>query len=332
MRILPVGLMLGLLVAASACGGNDTATTMPPSTLLTTTVPETTPTSGTQPDATVAPTTTAGSPTSTPPATAQPSTVPSTVPSTTQPPTTQPRTASVNVKVYLLRGERLSIAHRDVAGPAVLRAALTELLAGPTAAERTDGVHSEIPDGTTLLDVNLAAGLATVDLTADFERGGGTLSMTARVAEVVFTATQFGNVDRVQFWLDGERIDVLGGEGLVMTEPWTRAMVDRAFTGGVLIDAPAHGGVVGSPFVVTGEGDVFEAQFPIEVWRDGAMIGGIAPVTAGAWGEWADFETTISLDAAPGPIELIAYDAGGCGDAPECPDIIRTVVPLTFTG
>ena len=99
----------------------------------------------------------------------------------------------------------------------------------------------------------------------------------------------------------------------------------------MIIDTPAHGATVRSPFTVTGEGDVFEGQFPIEVWANGEQIGGVAPVTAGAWGDWADFEVTITLDAAPGPIELIAYDPGGCGTDPECPEIIKTIVPLTLT-
>ena len=236
----------------------------------------------------------------------------------------------VDVKVYFLHEERLVIAHREVAGPEVLRGALTELLAGLTADELAEGLTSVIPFGTELLDLNLAEGLATVDLDSAFESGGGTLSMTARIAQIVFTATQFENSDRVLFWLDGEPIEFLGGEGIILDEPQARLDVDRAFTGGVIIDAPIPGATVTSPFTVTGEGDVFEAQFPIEVWADGVQIGGVAPVTAGAWGEWADFEATITLDAPAGPIELIAYDGGGCGTDPECPEIIKTVVPLTL--
>ncbi len=34
---------------------------------------------------------------------------------------------------------------------------------------------------------------------------------------------------------------------------------------------------------------------------------------AGAWGNWADFETTITLDLTPGPIELVTWDQSGCG-------------------
>jgi germination protein M len=155
--------------------------------------------------------------------------------------------------------------------------------------------------------------------------------MTARVAQVVFTATQWDNVDRVVFWLEGAPIEYLGGEGLAMDAPWTRADVAREFTGGVLVDTPRPGDTVTSPFVVTGEADVYEGDFPIEIRRGDEVLAVIAPVTGGAWGDWANFTTTVTVDAEPGPIELVAYDAGGCGDAPECPPIIETVVALTLS-
>ncbi len=208
----------------------------------------------------------------------------------------------------------------------MLRGATEQLLAGPTADEPE--LMTAIPTGTSLRSVDLDDGIATIDLTRDFERGGGSLSMLARVGEVVFTATQFDNVDAVRFWLDGAPIDYLGGEGLVMTDPWTRSDVTRELTGGVLVDAPHPGDTVTSPFEVTGEGDVYEGDFPIEIRRDGETIALIAPVFAGAWGDWDTFEATIVLDVEPGPIDLVAYDVGGCGDAPECPPLIETVVPL----
>jgi hypothetical protein len=235
------------------------------------------------------------------------------------------------VKVYLLREGRLVIAHRQVRGPAVLKAALTALLEGPAAAEQGSGVDSAVPAGTRLLDVAVANdGQTTVDLSVEYGTGGGTLSMEARVAQVVFTATQFPNVTQVLFRMDGSTIEFLGGEGLILTEPQTRATTDRSVTGTVLIDTPDPGAVVHSPFTITGEGDVYEAQFPIEVWAGGRQVGGVAPVTAGAWGTWAAFEATVTVDAPPGPIELVAYDEGGCGTDPECPPVIKTTVPLTL--
>jgi germination protein M len=288
MRVLRSLLITSLLVVGAACGGDDTTPSTEPTTEPTTTEPTTTEPAATEPTTTTEPTT-------------------------------------VDVRVYFLREERLVIDHREVDGPAVLRGALTALVAGPSG-----DLFTTIPDGTELLDVNLADGTATVDLSEEFASGGGTLSMTARVAQVVFTATQFDNVERVVFWLEGAPIEYLGGEGLVMSEPWVRADVDRELSGSVIVDTPRPGDTVTSPFVVTGEADVFEGDFPIEIRRGEEVLAVIAPVTGGAWGNWADFSTTVVVDTEPGPIELVAFDEGGCGDDPECPPVIETVVPLTL--
>ena len=304
-RILTLAVVASLSIVAGACGDGDAApgtTTTPPTT-------------------------------SVEPTTARATTAPTTAPSTA--PTTAPTTAPadlVDVKVYFLRDERLVIGHRDVAAPAVLRGAIEALLTGPTDDEAAAGMTSTVPTGSTVLGVDLDDGLATIDLSGEFGSGGGSLSMFGRVAEVVFTATQFPNVDRVVFWMDGAPIEFLGGEGLILTEPQTRAMVDRSMSGSVIIDTPQPGDTVSSPIRITGEGDVYEAQFPIEIWQDGAQVGGIAPVTAGAWGTWAAFDVSIRLDAHAGPIEIVAYDPGGCGTDPECPEIVRTVVAVQFTG
>ena len=321
MRILRVGLVLGVLVAASACGsGDDTAVNTVP---VDVTTPSSTTISGEAPS------------------TAAPSTEPVATPSTESPDTTPVPTAApttdptlVDVRVYLLRDERLAVVHRQVAGPAVLRNALAELLEGPTESERAAGLHTEIPDGTALRDLDLADGLATVDVSGDFEQGGGTLSMTARLAQVIFTATQFDNVDEVLFWLDGAPVEFFGGEGILLGDAQQRQDVDWALTKGIIIDTPLPGATVTSPITVTGEGDVFEADFPMEVRRDGVRISDVVIVFAGAWGDWADFQTTISVDVPPGPIELVAISPVGCtpDDEPNCPVDLETVVPLTLTG
>lgn len=314
MRLLRVSLVLGLLAAMSACGnGDDTATSTaapdpatPSSTTITPGLPDTT-----EPEVTVGPA--------------------STAPVSTAVPATDPDL--VDVRIYLLRDERLAVTHRQVEGPAVLRNALVSLLEGPTDAERAAGLHTEIPDGTTLRDVNLASGLATVDLSADYERGGGTLSMTARLAQVIFTATQFDNADEVLFWLDGAPVEFFGGEGIVLSDAQERADVDWALTKGIIIDAPVPGATVTSPITVTGEGDVFEGDFPMEVRRNGERIGDLVLVFAGAWGNWADFRTTISIEAPAGPIELVAISPLGCTpeSEPNCPVDVETIVALTLS-
>jgi hypothetical protein len=239
----------------------------------------------------------------------------------------------VDVKVYFFRGERLEIAHRQVEAPAVLRGAITEVLAGPTADDRAAGLSSVIPPATTLRDVSLADGQAIVDLSGDYESGGGSMSMLGRLGQVVFTATQFDNVDRMLFWLDGEPVEFFGGEGIVLDEPQARMDVPREFTGGIIIDAPEPGATVRSPFTVTGEGDLYEGYSAMWVWRDGESIAGPFGVTAGAWGTWDEFETTVTLDIAPGPITLIVDDGNGCtpGD-PECGEPNPAIAEITLEG
>jgi germination protein M len=336
MRALRLGVLLGLLTVAGACGGDDGASTAggtatepaaavastSPAATATTTV--TTATTTPPDDGTSAPTAPATAPATTTTAVTAPATTPATSGSTE----TTAAPSTIDVRVYFSRAELLAIAHREVAGPAVLRGAITELLAGPTAAESGTGLITAIPSGTELLGVNLRDGLATVDLGDEFDDGGGSLSMLTRVGQVVFTATQFDNVDAVEFWIEGAPIEYLGGEGLVMSEPWRRMDVGRDISGAVMFDTPTYGTTVTSPFTVTGEGDVYEGDFPIEVYRDDELVTTIAPVRAGAWGDWANFTVTIDLDLDPGPIEVVGYDAGGCGDDPECPPIVRTSLLL----
>jgi hypothetical protein len=260
-----------------------------------------------------------------------------TEPDTTAPDTTMLATAvsvpSVDAKVYLLRDGRLVIAHRHVTGPAVLRGALAALLAGPSASEAAAGLTTEVPPATQLLDLALTNGQATVELTSPYRADGGTSALRARIAQVVFTATQFTNVERVTFRVDGTPLRDLGGGAVALTEPQTRAMIDRTITGSVIIDTPAPGATVHSPFTVTGEGFVYEGQFPIEVWSSGRQVGGMDNVSTGSWfSSWAPFQATITLDTPPGPIQLVAYDEGGCGTGPECPPVIKTVIPLTLAG
>jgi hypothetical protein len=170
-----------------------------------------------------------------------------------------------------------------------------------------------------------------IDLTNPYRASGQTSALRARIAQVVFTATQFTNVERVAFRTDGTPLRDLGAGAVVLTQPQTRATCDRTITGSVIIDTPAPGATVHSPFTVTGEGFVYEGQFPIEVWSGGRHVGGVEAVRTGSlFGAWAPFDATITLDASPGPIRLVAYDQGGCGTGPDCPSVIKTVASLTL--
>ena len=98
----------------------------------------------------------------------------------------------------------------------VATAALSALLAGPTQAERASGLTTAIPGDTRPNGVTIANGVAHVDLTSDFESVGGSRSQQLRLAQVVYTLTQFPTVKAVRFSLDGSPVSVVSGSGNVV--------------------------------------------------------------------------------------------------------------------
>src|SRR5688572_31898073 len=82
-------------------------------------------------------------------------------------------------------------------------AAMEALLAGPNEQESAAGISTVIPDGARLLGLEVTAGIATVDLSREFEPSTGTTGELLTLAQVVYTLTQFPTVDAVRFRLEG---------------------------------------------------------------------------------------------------------------------------------
>lgn len=180
-------------------------------------------------------------------------------------PTATPAGETIDLKVYFLRDEKVAAVLRTVPmTQAVGRAALEELLQGPNPGERGTGLSSAIPDDTRLLGLDISGGVATVDFSRAFESGGGSLSMVGRLAQVVFTLTQFPTVDAVSFLLDGEPVEVFGGEGVVLDGPVDRSDFED-LTPAIFVDSPPQGAAITSPVRVTGTANTFEAVFQLQI-------------------------------------------------------------------
>lgn len=205
------------------------------------------------------------------PAASPPSTASATAPAS--PSTTVGPAETVTLALYFLRGDRLGVAHRLVPATTMpATAAMTLLLEGPDARERTAGLTTAVPAGTRLGNVAIADGVAHVDLGGRFAAGGGSASMQARVAQVVYTLTQFPTVHAVRFLIDGRPVETLGGEGLVLDTPQRRADWERLLPA-IFVETPAVGDTIRSPTRVTGSASVFEGTFVLElVRRDGTVL------------------------------------------------------------
>ena len=96
--------------------------------------------------------------------------------------------------------------------------------------------------------------------------------MFGRLAQVVYTLTQFPTVTGVTFRLDGQPVTTFSGEGIVLTGPSVRADY-RDFLPAIFMDAPAWGSTLANPARVSGVANVFEAQFAVEiVASDGTVL------------------------------------------------------------
>jgi sporulation and spore germination protein/putative VirB-like lipoprotein len=74
---------------------------------------------------------------------------------------------------------------------------------------------TEIPDGTRLNAVDVAGGVATVDVSGDFERAAPPRSQALRIAQVVYTLTDEGTgIGGVRFEIDGVPQEAIGGAQL----------------------------------------------------------------------------------------------------------------------
>jgi spore germination protein GerM len=100
--------------------------------------------------------------------------------------------------------------------------AVRQLLAGPNPEERALGYTTEIPPGTRLRAARVRGKTAYLDFSREFEAGGGSASMLARLYQVVYTATHFRGVEEVRVEIEGQARESLGGEGVLVDVPVRR--------------------------------------------------------------------------------------------------------------
>lgn len=261
------------------------------------------------------------SPTTSPVTTEPPSTTTTGPTSTLEPSTTTSTTTptATQIVVYLMMDETGTV---NRPGPFLvpvvreaaardLESALGMLLSGPTADETqmVPAMSSAIPVGTTLEGVNVSDGVATVDLSEDFASGGGSFSMMARLAQVVYTATRFDEVDSVLFELDGTPVTTFSTEGIVLDGPQTREDYTDLLPM-IFVDTPAFGGTLGNPARLSGVAAVFEAVFQASIAdAEGVIVAEPPYLTTTTGTGWGTFDETVDYNVdAPQWGSLIVWE------------------------
>lgn len=96
--------------------------------------------------------------------------------------------------------------------------AISRLMEGPSMREQQKGVYSEIPSGTKVISVVETGQKAIINLTSDFENGGGTDGLYKRLYQLVKTANMNTEVP-VYLYINNKQADVIGGDGLMIKQP-----------------------------------------------------------------------------------------------------------------
>lgn len=185
-----------------------------------------------------------GSPTTT--------TTSSTAPPTT---TTAPSSASntAHVSVYFARGSSLGVASTDVAAKSVRFDTMQALFGGPSSTAQAAGLSTAIPSGSKVEGLSFSGSLAYVDLNGQFFASTTAATFRLRVAQIVYTLTQFSGLSEVQLYLHGLALPNI--DTLPTARPLTRGDLAGAISD-VLLETPAVGDAVSSPISISGISEI----------------------------------------------------------------------------
>lgn len=125
-----------------------------------------------------------------------------------------------NENEILLQGIKRPIYYDD----SPLTETLTALLSGLTSSELNKGLLSLIPTGTEIRGITVSNMTATIDFNEALSFNNfGREGLEAELKQIVFTATEFSTVDKVQILINGQKKQFLGAEGVFIGGPLTRA-------------------------------------------------------------------------------------------------------------
>ncbi|TFH04315.1 MAG: hypothetical protein E4H09_03800 [Spirochaetales bacterium] len=100
---------------------------------------------------------------------------------------------------------------------------INALIEGPSGNELEDGLLNLIPPGTRLISAHVTNGVAYLNFSQNFRYNQlGAEGMVGQLQQIIYSSTEFPTVSKVQFMVEGETLDYLGGEGIFIGEPLGR--------------------------------------------------------------------------------------------------------------
>lgn len=113
----------------------------------------------------------------------------------------------------------------DVDGSKI-KFAVNSLISGLKPEELERGVYSEVPKSAQVLNITEQPDKVIVNLNSAFVNGGGTDSLYKRLYQLIKTVKLNSNLP-VYLYIDGKRADVVGGEGIMISQPLSNSSLNN---------------------------------------------------------------------------------------------------------
>lgn len=157
-----------------------------------------------------------------------------------------------------------------------------------------EGFENMVPVGVEVLGVTLSEHMITLDMNEAFVDGAGSglLGDFTMLNQFIYTASQFGEIESVQFTVNGAPVTAFGSEGLDLSQPVARdTFLDQVNS--IIVTSPVQG-EDGVPLVVSGAANVFEATVSYEIVDGGGNVvdDGFTMATCGT-GCWGGFSFEV---------------------------------------
>jgi hypothetical protein len=232
----------------------------------------------------------------------------------------------VRLAVFFERGGALWQSSRTVAQtPGVAAAAIRAVFAGPNPPETAAGVGSAVPTGSRLRGISVSGGTATVDVSRAFAAAGDRASVRMRVAQLVYTATQFPAIDHVRLEIAGTVVHSIAGTPV--PQPAARPSFYRLLPA-ILVAQPAIGERIPATATIAGSADVFEAALTVRIVNAKGRLLALEHITASCGtGCRGTYTATLHYQVVRSqPGTVVIFDSGGTTAHPH---VVRVPVRLT---
>lgn len=233
----------------------------------------------------------------------------------------QSSTAASGVNLYFYRAGLLGVAHRESSelpqDSSIYDAALNSLFRGPADDELGAGLTTALPNNLSLASAVTVdnSGVATVNLSSEFSQGRqanlqvSDNMMGQRMAQIVFTLTQFPEITGVEFEVAGEAIDARDSDGATVSDAVDRGDYE-SITPAIFVETPGVWDRFESPMHLTGTANTFEAvvYYRLSDSRGQVVTEGQFNATSGT-GTRGTFDETISFDVTrQGRATLVLFE------------------------